>query len=242
MKLSIVIPTLNEASVLRHTILHIFDMCSAPELIEVLIIDNGSNDQTLESISDLEVRIFRQPSLKGRKYAVLNFGASQANGDVLMFLDADTLLPPSFDQHIQQCMTSPQVVGGAFDFQFIEKRWFLSALTTINRIRIRLDHNFLGDQAVFCSRFVFEAIGGYPPKMIMESSFLCQLLKQRGKLQIAPARIRTSARRFLENGFLKVFWFDFQVWFRYLIGKDVDRFGASYWQHNDTPKDLSYRN
>ena len=233
LKLSIVIPTLNEASGLRRTLLHTYRVCSHPERLEVLVIDNGSADNTLATIADLGVKTFEQPDLKGKKHAVLNYGAEQAQGEVVVFLDADTLLPQDFDLHIDRCLAAPEVVGGAFDFAFVEKQWYLQGLAFANRIRIRIDHNFLGDQAVFCRKSTLATIGGYPAKAIMESSFLCKALKQKGRLKLVPARVHTSARRFLENGFIRVFLFDLKVWVLYSLGKNVDRFGASYWQHND---------
>ncbi|MDW3197250.1 MAG: glycosyltransferase family 2 protein [Cytophagales bacterium] len=232
--LSIVIPTLNEAANLRNTILHTQAMCADVSQLEIIVVDNGSVDHTLETVKDLEVKTFEQPSLKGKKYAVLNFGLRQAAGEVIMFLDADTQLPESFDLLIKKSLSDPRVVGGAFDFEFQERQWYLQALAALNRLRIRVDYNFLGDQAVFCRRSILEQIGGYPEKLIMESSYLCLALREHGRLKIVPSRIRTSARRFLENGFLKVFWYDSKVWFHYLLGLDTDRFGAAYWQHNDT--------
>lgn len=234
MKLSIVIPTLNEAGSLRKTILHNSEMSSGVYPIELIIVDNGSSDNTLVSIADMAVKIFEQPELKGKKYAVLNFGYQQASGDVIIFLDADTLLPKDFDLLIARSLENSSVVGGAFDFEFQEHRWYLKILAAINRVRFRIDHNFLGDQALFCRKSVLDQIGGYPEKLIMESSYLCKELKKHGQLTVVPSRISTSARRFLENGFIKVFWYDFKVWINYLLGLNTDKFGAAYWQHNDT--------
>lgn len=237
MKLSIVIPTLNEAGNLRKVVQHTLDACAAPENVELIVVDNGSTDGTLSTIADLEVGTFEQPQLKGRKYAVLNYGYQQATGEVIIFLDADTLLPENFDLHIANCLENSEVVGGAFDFQFQERRLYLQLLAFVNRIRIRIDHNFLGDQALFCRKLVLNKIGGYPEKLIMESAYLCHELKIHGRLKIVPACIHTSARRFLENGFLKVLWYDFKVWVCYVLGQDTDKFGSAYWQHNDSIKE-----
>lgn len=209
-------------------------MSSGLHVIEIIVVDNGSSDETLKSVADLDIRIFERPGLKGKKFAVLNYGYQQATGEVIMFLDADTRLPKDFDLHIRKCLEQPGVVGGAFDFEFQEHHWYLQLLAAINRVRIRIDHNFLGDQALFCRSSSFKEVGGYPAKLIMESSFLCRELKKKGSLKIAPARICTSARRFLENGFLNVFWFDFKVWIYFLLRLNTDKFGATYWQHNDT--------
>lgn len=233
MKLSIVIPTLNEAANLRETILHTQKMCSDISKLEIIVVDNGSVDHTLETVEDLDVKTYEQPALKGKKYAVLNFGFQKSAGEVIMFLDADTQLPEAFDQLIAASLSCHKIVGGAFNFEFKERRWYLQTLAFLNRIRIRIDHNFLGDQALFCRRSTLDQIGGYPAKLIMESSYLCLALRKHGRLTIVPARIKTSARRFLENGFLRVFWYDFKVWLHYLLGLDTDKFGASYWQHND---------
>ncbi len=213
------------------------DMSSDSKSIEFIVVDNGSKDGTLESIKDLPICVFEKPNLKGKKYAVLNYGYQRASGEVIIFLDADTLLPKNFDLLIGECLNDTTAVGGAFDFQFRERRWYLQGLAAINRVRMRLDHNFLGDQALFCRKSILDELGGYPEKLIMESSYLCKQLKKKGKLKLVPAPIYTSARRFLENGFLRVFWYDFKVWLIYLAGLEVNQFGSAYWQHNDTPNE-----
>ena len=235
MNFSIVIPTLNEVANLRRTILHTIEQSSGLYEVEFIVVDNGSTDGTMASVADLEVRTFEQPQFKGRKYAVLNFGYQQASGEVVIFLDADTLLPENYDLLIAQSLVHPKVVGGAFDFQFLEQRWYLQLLAFMNRIRFRIDHNFLGDQALFCRKSMLDKVGGYPEKLIMESSYLCLKLREQGRLKVIPARIQTSARRFLDHGFFRVFWYDFKVWVSYLLGFDVDKFGAAYWEQNDVP-------
>lgn len=233
MKISIIIPTLNEVGNLRRTILHTLGMAECPAHLEIIVVDNGSMDGTVASVADLKVQTHTCPELKGQKYAVLNYGNQQSTGEVIVFLDADTLLPKNFDTLITQCLKDQSVVGGAFDFEFQERRWYLQVLAAANRIRIRVDKNFLGDQALFCRRSILEDVGGYPEKLIMESSFLCQTLKRHGQLSIIPVCIHTSARRFLEKGFLRVFWYDSKVWFAYLLGLDVNKYAAAYWKHND---------
>ncbi len=89
--ISIIIPTLNEADTLAHTIKHTLDVATKPELIEIIVIDSGSVDGTLENIQSLNLNTYTKPEFIFNKHLSLNFGAGQASYGTLLFLDADTL-------------------------------------------------------------------------------------------------------------------------------------------------------
>ncbi|MEP5613154.1 MAG: glycosyltransferase family 2 protein [Cyclobacteriaceae bacterium] len=234
-KISVIIPTLNEEKYLRKTIDNVFLSAQNPNCLEVLVVDAGSTDHTLQTIEEMNVQTFLKPEFALKKYESLNYGMAQAKADVLIFLDADSILPKGFDEMILDKLSSRGTVGGAFDLVFDLSDWRLSVILALNRIRYRLGHLFYGDQAVFCRKTVAEAIGGFPEKELMESAFFCKKLKSKGRLKLIRKPIETSARRFNENGFFKVFWFDVTMWIRFVLNLPLDTYGKKYWGWNLKP-------
>ena len=232
--ISIVIPTLNEEQTLSKTINHTFDVVSKKPQVEVMVVDAGSQDQTLGSIQDLPVKSHSRPEFKFKKYASLNEGASKTKGAIILFLDADTLLPHNFDLLIEEKLKDHQVVAGAFEFSFKDPDWKLRLLTLINRIRYRFGNIFYGDQGLWVKREVFEKVGGFPEEPLMETAYLCRKLKGHGKLSLIKKSIQTSARRFQEHGFFAVSWFDLNMFIRFNFGLSISGYARKYWSKNLT--------
>lgn len=231
-KISVVIPTLNERNFLAQTIDGILSQAANPGQIEILVVDAGSTDGTLDSISNYEVGMFSKPEFALRKFMSLNFGMKHANGETLIFLDADTKLPTGFDRLIIEKLQHPNVVGGAFEFSFNQPDWKLKIIEVLNRIRYRLDRTYYGDQAVFCKKNVALEIGGFPEKQLMESAFFCKELLKVGKLGLIRYPIKTSPRRFNKHGFFKVTRFDVLMWVRFILNLPVEEYGKKYWGVN----------
>lgn len=234
--ISIVIPTLNEVENLNDTLEHTFSMAARPEDLEVIIVDAGSDDETLQSIKNPAIATYCKPEYALKKYESLNYGLKQSTGEIVLFLDADTLLPTHFDTFIHDVLKDSKVVGGAFEFSFLKPDWKLSLLTLINRIRYRLDRAYYGDQAIFSRRSALDQIGGVPEESLMEAAYLSRALRKRGKLALIKPGIITSPRRFNENGFFKVFWFDFNMFIRFNLGLPVSGYANAYWSKNVTQK------
>ena len=110
MNISIIIPTLNEVKYLRSTIEHTLSMAKVPATLEFIIVDAGSSDLTIDSISDLSCRVYSDASFRLQKHQSLNFGIKQATHDVLVFLDADTLLPMHFDVLLTSTLENKEIV------------------------------------------------------------------------------------------------------------------------------------
>ena len=232
LKISVIIPALNEELYLPKTIENVFLNAEDPKNLEVLVVDAGSSDSTMQAIEKLDVRMFSKPEFALKKYQSLNYGIEQSTGEILLFLDADTTLPKAFDKHIRKTLEDKKMVGGAFEFSFEKPDWKLYLLQMINRIRYRIEQMYYGDQAVFCRRSAAEKIGGYPEKTLMESAFFCSQLLKVGQLKLIKEPIKTSARRFNEKGFFKVFWFDFTMWIRFVLNLPVEDYGKKYWELN----------
>ena len=233
MWLSVIIPTLNEEEALPKTVECVRLQADDPAGLEIIVVDAGSRDRTAVLARSLQVPIYINPELKGLKYASLNFGVAQSQGDVVLFLDADTYLPKGFDTFIRHEMTYPKCVGGAFEFRFSSHNFLLWLIEQINRIRYRVDRRYFGDQAIFCRKSVFQSVGGYPDQPIMEAAFLCELLSRQGRLHLIQRSIYTSPRRFLAGGIMPVFLLDFRIWLCYWLRLDIRRFAKHYWSMND---------
>jgi len=137
--------------------------------------------------------------MRGRS-AQMNFGARQATGDVLLFLHADTRLPPSALDDIRAAMNDHRCPGGRFDIKLDGDHWMLKVISLMISLRSRLTKIATGDQAIFVRREVFEAIGGYPEIPLMEDIAFSRALRPMGKVACLHSRVITSARRWETEG------------------------------------------
>jgi len=231
-KLSVIIPTLNEANNIASLIEELKKKASsrAPEII---VVDSGSNDSTADIVRNINnVNFFTRKDFAGHKYASLNFGAHRASGDILFFLDADSQLPFHYDQKIFRCLSQKEVIAGAFDLQLSPAGFLLEIVSLLNKIRYRLSKNFFGDQGLFITKANFVASGGYPKQLIMESAYYCRKLKKMGKLKVIPNPILTSSRRFLDGGIWRVFCKDVLILILFNFNRPIEKFAIKYWEYN----------
>lgn len=209
MRLSVIIPTLNEARELRETV-RLVRSRSDDSAIEIIVADSGSTDDTPKIASETNSRLAVGASLDSRAKAC-NAGARLATGDTLLFLHADSHVPPRFDALIAHALKEPRVVGGAFEFKLDGPEWRLRLVEIINRLRYRCRARYYGDQGIFVRRATFEAVGGYPDIPIMEDPRFCQKVRAFGAMPLLPAPMLTSPRRFYNGGILRTLAFDFLI-------------------------------
>ena len=194
--ISIIIPTLNEEEVLGRTLTRLQDKKNC----EVIVVDGGSSDATLALAQKAGCRTISSPKGRGRQ---MNLGAAEAKGEVLLFLHADTLLPEEFPGLILDAITRPAVAAGAFSLAIDSPSKSLAAIAYLANLRSRFLHLPYGDQALFTSRSMFNAIGGFPEMEIMEDFVFIQTIKKEGKIVILPERATTSARRWQNMGIIR---------------------------------------
>jgi rSAM/selenodomain-associated transferase 2 len=146
----------------------------------------------------------------------MNAGAAVATGEVLLFLHADTRLPPAFDAAVDAALADPAVVGGRFDLRLEPGSPFLDLTAALINLRSRLTGIATGDQALFVRRTVFEAMGGFEDIPLMEDVAFTRALKGRGRVARLRARVTTSARRWQRDGPLRtvllMWWLRFLYW------------------------------
>lgn len=195
MKLSIIVPVLNEAKILPV----LFDQFHPLQRqgVEILIADGGSQDGSV-----VLAEIYGYQVLKtGRGRALqMNLAAAQATGDILLFLHADTLLPANADLLISSSLASSYHDWGRFNISLVGTMRMLSVVSFFINLRSSLTGIATGDQAVFVKRQVFEALGGFPEQPLMEDIELCKRLLSYSKPVCLKQRVQSSGRRWEKYG------------------------------------------
>jgi glycosyltransferase involved in cell wall biosynthesis len=229
--LSVIIPTLNEARYLAATVDSVRRQAQrgCPEII---VADCGSADGTADLAGQLGVTVLRPPPLLDSRAAACNAAAARAAGEVLLFLDADSLLPRGYDVAIAWALRQPHAIGGAFEFTLAGREWELRVVEAINRVRYRIWPWYYSDQGLFVRAAEFRRAGGFPPRRLMETSDLCKALWRRGRLVLVQRPLRTSPRRFLEGGVWQVLGRDVYLWGRDLVGLATEHHGPAYQEDN----------
>jgi uncharacterized protein len=203
MKISIVIPTLNEAAHLPATLAAMTygrSKTISDHDCEVIIADGGSQDQTREI--GLASGVVVVSSNSGRA-TQLNQGAAAATGDIFLFLHADTRLPPNWAELVAQTLANPQTIAGAFELAIDSPHWGLRLVEWGVKVRSRHFQLPYGDQAIFLRAKTFHQLGGFPEIPIMEDFQLVKQLQKMGRIAIVPAAVLTSARRWEQRGILQ---------------------------------------
>jgi len=193
MRLSVIIPVLNEERAIAGAV----GDAVRVEPWEIIVVDGGSTDRTPEIVRDGTARLVL--SARGRAMQ-MNEGARRAEGDVLLFLHADTTLPGTARLDLEGCMADPGCVGGRFDIRLDSAHPLLRVVGRMISLRSRLTRVATGDQAIFVRRAVFERLGGFPEIPIMEDVAFCRALKKEGRIACLRSRVVSSARRWERNG------------------------------------------
>lgn len=219
MKITVVIPALNEAARIEQT-LHA--VTSQPGPCEIIVVDGGSQDATT-ALAAPYARVIASPPGRARQ---MNAGAAHATGEVLLFLHADTTLPPDAFAVIRATLADPAVEGGTFRLAFDTNTLLLRFYSFCTRFA--LPRICFGDRAHFVRRSVFEEIGGFPEVPIFEDLELVQLLHQRGGFRFLPQAVTTAARRFEQYGPLHQQLRNTYLWLRYQTGTPPEQLAHLY--------------
>jgi rSAM/selenodomain-associated transferase 2 len=221
--ISVIIPTLNENTILEPSLKDLTDHRGE---FEVIVSDGGSFDRTPEIVRLFpRVKFVTSPRGRGRQ---MNEGAKRARGDIFLFLHADTLLPPSGFEIIESIMSSPEVQGGSFFLTFDNRNFALKIYSLFSR----LNHILFtyGDQGLFVRRTAFNAIGGFRDIPIMEDVEIQVRLRRMGRFVKAGAPVVTSARRFIKSGIIRQEIVNIALVLLYHIGVPPSRLARFYRQ------------
>jgi rSAM/selenodomain-associated transferase 2 len=195
-RLTIVIPVLNEATIIAGAL-----QALAPLRIrgaEVIVADGGSRDATAQLAAPFADRVITFPQGRG---APMNAGAALGKGDVLLFLHADTTLPENADRLIASALTERS--WGRFDIRIAGRHPLLAVIARMINWRSRLTGIATGDQAIFVTREAFLAVGGFPDLPLMEDVEVSRRLKRLCRPFCIAAPAVTSGRRWEQNGVMR---------------------------------------
>ncbi len=195
MILSVVVPVLDEEAALGPALASARAGLAAVD--EVIVVDGGSRDRTMEIARRAGAVVVGSTRGRGRQ---MNAGAERARGDVLLFVHADTHLPPGFRREIERVLEDGRATWGRFDVRFDEGGVLLRAIAWLISRRSRLFRSATGDQAIFVRRKEFEAVGGYREGHLFEDVALVRELRARGAMAIPASPVVTSSRRWRKEG------------------------------------------
>ena len=221
LRLSIIIPTLNEAAVLPATLTAV----SGCPGVEVVVADGGSSDDTCRIASDAGAKVLQ---VDGGRSGQLNAGAAASSGDILLFLHADTILPNAYEDVVRQTLDDPGTVAGAFSFRTDSERFRMRLVELGTNIRSRILQMPYGDQGLFLTRRIFDQSGGFPGMPLMEDFEFVRSLRRRGRIATVPEVAVTSGRRWQDLGVLRTLLINQMVIAAYLAGKSPEHLAAYY--------------
>lgn len=220
--LSIVIPALNEASVIGSTLRPLQPLRERG--VEVVLADGGSSDGTAELAAPWVDAVVASP--RGRAVQ-MNAGAALARADALLFLHADTRLPDGADAHVLQALAGG-ACWGRFDVRIEGRPWMLRVVAAMMNLRSRLSGIATGDQAIFVTRAAFERVGGFPVQPLMEDVEISRRLKALGRPACLRERVGTSGRRWEQRGVWRTIVLMWRLRWRYWRGEPAERLARAY--------------
>jgi rSAM/selenodomain-associated transferase 2 len=213
MRLSVIVPVLAEAAGIAANLRALAPLRAQGH--ELIVVDGGSRDGTAELAAPLCDRVLASSPGRARQ---MNAGAAAASGEVLLFLHADTQLPPRADELIARAL-GRGARWGRFDVRIIGRsRWFPLIAAAMN-LRSRLTGIATGDQALFVEAALFRQLGGYAELPLMEDIELSRRLRAVGRPACLRKPALTSGRRWDQHGVWRTVWLMWQLRWRYWRGE-----------------------
>ena len=224
MSLSIIVPVLDDAGHLGTLLPTLAVTCPG---VEVIVVDGGSRDGSADVAGRHPgVRVVSSARGRGRQ---MNAGAAHARGEALLFLHADTILPPGAGDAARTALDDPAFVYGRFDVRFDSPRRVFRLIAALMNLRSRLTGICTGDQAIFVRRATFRALGGYREIALMEDVDLTRRLKRAGRIAALTLRVTTSARKWEREGVARTIALMWALRALYACGVGPDRLHRWYY-------------
>jgi rSAM/selenodomain-associated transferase 2 len=222
-RLSIIMPVLDEGEAIGKTLDALAELRGLG--VETLVVDGGSRDATVQRA---RMRVDRVVLGSRGRAVQMNEGALKASGDVLLFLHADTRLPPEADHLILDGLARTGLSWGRFDVTIEGRHPLLRVVAWLMNLRSRATGIATGDQAIFVKRDAFVAAGGFPPIALMEDVGLCKRLKRISRPLCLRERVVTSGRRFEQHGVLRTILLMWRLRLAYFFGADPEDLARRY--------------
>lgn len=222
MRFSFIIPTLNESHFIQACLV---DLQTLKDACEIIIVDGGSNDNTLIIAKPLADKIIKSTPGRARQ---MNVGAKQAKGETLVFLHADTFLPENALDLITKALTKTNNGWGRFNIQLKGKHPMLKVIAVFMNFRSCLTGIATGDQVIFVSKQLFDKVGGYPDIALMEDISFCAKLKNFSDFTCIKAKVTSSGRRWEKNGIFKTILLMWRLRLGHFFGENPDTLSTLY--------------
>ncbi len=222
MKLSIIVPTLNEAEGIAAHLEALAPLRQRGS--ELIVVDGGSRDGTADRARLLADKVLT--ARRGRA-AQMNAGAAAASGAAILFLHADTRLPAPADWLVADALAAG-CEWGRFDVRIDGRHPLLGVVARAMNLRSRATGIATGDQAIFVTRKAFHAIGGYADIPLMEDIVLSRALRRRSRPACLSATVTTSGRRWEAGGVLYTIVTMWRLRLAFYLGADPRRLARAY--------------
>jgi rSAM/selenodomain-associated transferase 2 len=221
--LAIIIPVLDEAATIADALAALAAYRARGG--EIIVVDGGSRDGTVEAARPLADRVITAPRGRGSQ---MNAGAAAARGDVLLFLHADTRLPPNSDRLVIEALARSKRAWGRFDVTIAGRSPLLRVVAATMNLRSRLTGIATGDQAMFMTRTAFAQVGGFPDIALMEDIVMSRRLKHVSSPACLSARVTTSGRRWDRDGVVRTILTMWRLRFAFFLGAEPARLARHY--------------
>ena len=223
MKLSVVIPMLNEAAQLPELFAHLLPLCRAG--CEIIFADGGSTDGSDKLAEIAGFAVVKAARGRARQ---MNAGALQASGDVLLFLHADTRLPQGAPHHVVRALKEGACCWGRFDVCIFGRPFMLRVVSQMMNWRSRLTGIATGDQAMFVRRDAFRQVGNFPLQPLMEDIELSKRLKEISPPACLTQCVTTSGRRWETHGVWHTIFLMWRLRWAYWRGVNAEVLAGLY--------------
>jgi rSAM/selenodomain-associated transferase 2 len=221
--LSIVMPVLDEAAQMPAA-LQALAPWRAAGLVELIVVDGGSRDDTPAHCRAAADQVLVTARGRARQ---MNAGARLASAPALLFLHADTRLPPDTPARVATALT--RCAWGRFDVRIDGRSRWLPLVAALMNLRSRLTAVATGDQALFMRRDVFDAVGGFPDQPLMEDVEISRRLRRHaGPPACLRAKVVTSGRRWDERGAWRTIVLMWRLRWLYWRGVSAEHLAAAY--------------
>ncbi len=221
--ISIVVPMLDEAEALPSLLAHLQPFRDRG--CEVILADGGSGDGSAEIAEKAGFPVLHAPRGRARQ---MNAAAQAAQGDVLIFLHADTRLPAQADGLVADALRDPLRAWGRFDVAISGTRAMLPVIAFLMNLRSRRTGIATGDQAIFVRRSAWQAIGGFPDQPLMEDIEASRRLKRISPPACIAERAITSGRRWERSGVWRTIVLMWRLRLAYRLGVRPETLAQRY--------------